>query len=381
MPSLSLHSNWLPSPIPSSRLTTAIRRMRRVHSAWGRSLNWKSRRQPSSGRSSCEPPPVSATFKQSDKSTAASAPSSGLWPPSRNTAAKAGFAVAALAGITAAVLWSLPERSVPLAEQPAPPPAVQVARLAAPAAPATPPVPVTPVSSTPREAAALFGKWSKSVASCATEYLLYQPDRSFLFDARTSLASGVTVFYDTVDDDLIAFDGSTEARYSRAGPDQIQQVSFFSTRTGHHPGGPSLVRCPDVNPPERVDWTPGNADRATAMALISEARAQFEAALAAPGTTKTRNRCAAAGAPNATLAIWNGTDGLQTSWSTFGGTEKRGINQYKQLGNRFTIVFEGGYTQFFDIVADDQIVLSGVGAQGALTDSSPPPWIARRCPM
>ena len=253
-------------------------------------------------------------------------------------------------------------------------------------APVTPPsipapVPPAPASATPREAAALFGKWSKDAASCAAEYLLYQPDRSFLFDARTSLASGGTVYYDTVDDDLIAFDGSTEVRYSRTGPDQIQQVSFFSTRTGPHPGGPTLVRCPDVIPPDRVDWTPGSADRATAMALISEARAQFEAAQAAPGTTTTPEPLRGRWGAKCDLGYLEWTDGLQTSWSTFGGTEKRGISQYKQLGNRFTIVFEGGYTQFYDIVADDQIVLSGVGAQGALTDSSPPAWIARRCPL
>ncbi len=192
-----------------------------------------------------------------------------------------------LAGIAAAVLWSLPERPVIMAEQPAPPPIVP-ARLAAPAPPPPPAPPApAPAAATPKEVAALYGKWSKDAASCATEYLLYQPDRSFLFDARTSLASGGTVYYDVVDDDLIAFDGSTEARYRRLGPDQIQQVSFFSTRTGPHQGGPTLVRCPDANPPDRVDWTPTSADRATAIALISEARAQFEAAEAAPGTTQT----------------------------------------------------------------------------------------------
>jgi hypothetical protein len=163
----------------------------------------------------------------------------------------------------------------------------------------------------PREVAALYGKWSKDAASCATEYLLYQPDRSFLFDARTSLASGGTVYYDIVDDDLIAFDGSTGARYRRLGPDQIQQVSFFSTRTGPHQGGPTLVRCPDADPPDRVDWTPTSADRATAIALISEARAQFEAAEAAPGTTQTPSLCAGAGAPNANLAISNGPTGCK----------------------------------------------------------------------
>lgn len=332
-----------------------------------------------------DPPPVPAAFKQPDRPLPEPAASDGLWPPSRTTVAKAGAAVAALAGIAAAVLWSLPERSAPMAEQPAPPPAVQVARLAAPAASATPsipaPVPPAPAGATPREATALFGKWSKDAASCAAEYLLYQPDRSFLFDARTSLASGGPVYYDTVDDDLIAFDGSTEVRYSRVGPDQIQQVSFFSTRTGPHPGGPALVRCPDVVPPDRVDWTPGSADRATALALIAEARAQFEAAQAAPGTTATPEPLRGRWGAKCDLGYLEWTDGLQTSWSTFGGTEKRGISLYKQLGNRFTIVFEGGYTQFFDLVADDQIVLSGIGAQGALTDSSPPAWIARRCPL
>jgi hypothetical protein len=229
--------------------------------------------------------------------------------------------------------------------------------------------------------AALYGKWSKDAGSCATEYLLYQPDRSFLFDARTSVASGGTVYYDVADGDLLAFDGSTEARYRRLDPDQIQQVSFFSARTGPHPGGPTLVRCPDANPPDRVDWTPSSADRATALALISEARAQFEAAEAAPGTTQTPEPLRGRWGAKCDLGYIEWTDGLQTSWSTFGGTEKRGISQYKQLGSRFTIVFEGGYTQFYDIVADDQIMLSGVGAQGALTDSSPPVWIARRCPL
>jgi hypothetical protein len=225
------------------------------------------------------------------KLTAKSASPNGFWPPSRDTIARAGGAVMVLAGVVAAVLWSLPERPVITAEQPAPPPIVP-ARLAVPAPPPPPsspvPVPVpAPAPATPREVAALYGKWSKDAGSCATEYLLYQPDRSFLFDARTSLASGGTVYYDTVDDDLIAFDGSTEARYRRLGPAQIQQVSFFSTRTGPHQGGPALVRCPDANPPDRVDWTPTSADRATAIALISEARAQFEAAQAAPGTTQT----------------------------------------------------------------------------------------------
>jgi hypothetical protein len=130
-----------------------------------------------------------------------------------------------------------------------------------------------------------------------------------------------------------------------------------------------------------VDWTPSRADRATAIALISEARAQFEAAEAAPGTAETPDPLRGRWGAKCDLGYIEWTDGLQTSWSTFGGTEKRGISQYKQLGSRFTIVFEGGYTQFYDIVANDQIVLSGVGAQGALTDSSPPAWIARRCPL
>jgi hypothetical protein len=337
-------------------------------------------------------PPAPVEFtpsrRTSAKASAGSNPASagGLWPPSRSTVAKAGAAAAALAGIAAAVLWSLPEHVVPMAEQPVPPPVVQAARLAAPAAPAAPPtipapVPPPPADATPKEAAGLFGKWSKDAASCATEYLLYQPDRSYLFDARTSLASGGTVYYGMVDDDLIAFDGSTEARYSRLGPDKIQQVSYFSTRTGPHPGGPALVRCPDVDPPDRVDWTPASADRATAMALIAEARAQFEAAQASAGTTETPDPLRGRWGAKCDLGYIEWTDGLQTSWSTFGGTEKRTITQYKQLGTRFTIVFEGGYTQFYDIVGNDQIVLSGVGAQGALTDSSPPAWIARRCPL
>ena len=331
-------------------------------------------------------------FTPSRKATAAAAtaaapsPEGGLWPPSRNTVAKTGAAVAALAGIAAAVLWSLPEHTVPTAQQPVPSPVVQTARLAAPAAPASQPsipapVPPAPAGATPKEVSALFGKWSKDAAGCATEYLLYQPDRSFLFDARTSLASGGTVYYDTVDDDLLAFDGSTEARYGILGPDRIQQVSYFSTRTGPHPGGPTLVRCPDVDPPDRVDWTPGNADRTTAMALIAEARAQFEAAQASAGTTDTPDPLRGRWGAKCDLGYIEWTDGLQTSWSTFGGTEKRTITQYKQLGSRFTIVFEGGYTQFYDIVGNDQIVLSGVGAQGALTNSSPPAWIARRCPL
>jgi hypothetical protein len=327
-----------------------------------------------------QPPPPLALPKPSAKS----ALPDGFWPPSRNMMAGAGGAVMVLAGIVAAVLWSLPERPVITAEQPAPPPIVP-ARLAAPIAPPPPPpapIPAAaPVAAPPKEVAALYGKWSKDAGSCATEYLLYQPDRSFLFDARTSLASGGTVYYDVAEGDLLAFDGSTEARYRRLDPDQIQQVSFFSTRTGPHPGGPTLVRCPDVNPPDRVDWTPSRADRATAIALISEARAQFEAAEAAPGTAQTPDPLRGRWGAKCDLGYIEWSDGLQTSWSTFGGTEKRGISQYKQLGSRFTIVFEGGYTQFYDIVADDQIVLSGVGAQGALTDSSPPAWIARRCPL
>jgi hypothetical protein len=197
------------------------------------------------------PPPASLP-----KPPARSALPDGFWPPSRNTIARAGGAVMVLGGIVAAVLWSLPERPVITAEQPAPPP-ILPARLAAPIdpPPPSPPAPA-PAPPMPREVAALYGKWSKDAASCATEYLLYQPDRSFLFDARTSLASGGTVYYDIVDDDLIAFDGSTGARYRRLGPDQIQQVSFFSTRTGPHQGGPTLVRCPDADPPDRVDWTP-----------------------------------------------------------------------------------------------------------------------------
>ena len=119
----------------------------------------------------------------------------------------------------------------------------------------------------------------------------------------------------------------------------------------------------------RTGWTglPSRADRATAIALISEARAQFEAAEAAPGTAQTPDPLRGRWGAKCDLGYIEWSDGLQTSWSTFGGTEKRGISQYKQLGSRFTIVFEGGYTQFYDIVANDQIVLSGVGAQGALT--------------
>ena len=219
-----------------------------------------------------------------------------------------------LAGIAAAVLWSLPERPVIMAEQPAPPP-VLPARLAAPIAPPPSPAPLpapapTPAAVTPKEAAALYGKWSKDAGSCATEYLLYQPDRSFLFDARTSVASGGTVYYDVADGDLLAFDGSTEMRYRRLGPDQIQQVSFFSTRTGPHPGGPALVRCPDANPPDRVDWTPNGADRATAIALIAEARAQFEAAEAAPGRGRdSRTAALGAGALKCDLGYLEWTDG------------------------------------------------------------------------
>jgi hypothetical protein len=304
----------------------------------------------------------------------------GFWPPSCGTIAKAGGAVMVLAAIAAAVLSSLPERPATMAEQPAPPPPIVPARLAVPVPPPPAPAPA-PAAAPPKEVAALYGKWSKDAASCATEYLLYQPDRSFSFDARTSMTFGSTVFYDVADDDLLAFDGSTEARYRRLGPDQIQQVSFFSTRTGPHSGGPTLVRCPDVNPPDRVDWTPNRADRATAIALISEARAQFEAAEAAPGASQAPDALRGRWGAKCDLGYLEWTDGLQTTWSTFSGTEKRSISQFKQLGNRFTIVFEGGYTQFYDIIADDQIVLSGVGAHGALTDSSPPAWIARRCPL
>ena len=223
-----------------------------------------------------------------------------------------------------------------MAEQPAPPPSCP-ARLAAPIAPPPPSPPAigtgpAPATATPKEVAALYGKWSKDAASCATEYLLYQPDRSFLFDARTSLASGGTVYYDT----WTTICSPSTARRKRAtaasDPDQIQQVSFFSTRTGPHPGGPTLVRCPDANPPDRVDWTPSSADRATAIALISEARAQFEAAEAAPGTTQTPEPLRGRWGAKCDLGYLEWTDGLQTSWSTFGGTEKRGISQYKQLG-------------------------------------------------
>jgi hypothetical protein len=103
--------------------------------------------------------------------------------------------------------------------------------------------------------------------------------------------------------------------------------------------------------------------------------------LASPGTTEVPEPLRGRWGAKCELGYLEWDDGLQTSWSTFGGTEKRAISLYKQLGSRFTIVFNGGYTQFYDVVADDQIVLSGIGAQGALTDSSPPPWIARRCPL
>jgi hypothetical protein len=320
-----------------------------------------------------EPSAASAAPEPAGKRARIPALPDGLWPPSPGTLARAGGAALVLTGIVGAVLWSLPDRPPTMAEQPAPPPVLQ-ARL-----PSLPPPPS--VATVRKEAAALFGKWSKDAGSCATDYVMYQPDRSFLFNAPLLLSSGGPVYYDVVDDDLLAFDGSTEARYRRVGPDQLQQVSFFSTRTGPHPGGPTLVRCPDVNPPERVDWTPSQADRATAVALISEARAQFEAALASPGTSEVPEPLRGRWGAKCDLGYLEWEDGLQTSWSTFGGTEKRAINLYKQLGSRFTIVFDGGYTQFYDIVADDQIVLSGVGAQGALTDSSPPPWIARRCPV
>src|SRR3954471_780570 len=308
-------------------------------------------------------PPVRPKFLDQSATRAAAPALAGLWPPSRGTLARAGGAALVLTGIVGAVLLSLPDHPESMTEQPAPP-AVLQARVA------SPPPPPPPIAAVRKEAAALFGKWSKDPGSCATDYVMYQPDRSFLFNARTSLSSGGPVFYDTMDDDLLAFDGYTEARYRRIGSDQLQQVSFFSIRTGPHEGGPTLVRCPDVYPPERVDWTPGQVDRATAIALISEARAQFEAALASPGTTEVPEPLRGRWGAKCELGYLEWDDGLQTSWSTFGGTEKRAISLYKQLGSRFTIVFNGGYTQFYDVVADDQIVLSGIGAQGALTDSS-----------
>jgi hypothetical protein len=168
-----------------------------------------------------QPPPLALP-----KPSAKSALPDGFWPPSRNMMAGAGGAVMVLAGIVAAVLWSLPERPVITAEQPTPPPIVP-ARLAAPIAPPPPPAPIAaaaPVAAPPKEVAALYGKWSKDAGSCATEYLLYQPDRSFLFDARTSVASGGTVYYDVAEGDLLAFDDSTEARYRRLDPNRSSPI-------------------------------------------------------------------------------------------------------------------------------------------------------------
>ena len=125
-----------------------------------------------------------------------------------------------LAGIVGAVLWSLPDRPDRQAEQPAPPP-ILPARRAGVTAPPPPPAPIpaaAPVAAPPKEAAALYRQVVEGPGQLRHRYLLYQPDRSFLFDARTSLSSGGPVFYDVADGDLLAFDGSTEGALSLARP-------------------------------------------------------------------------------------------------------------------------------------------------------------------
>ncbi|EWY37705.1 hypothetical protein N825_16770 [Skermanella stibiiresistens SB22] len=310
-----------------------------------------------------------------------------MWPPTRRAIGKALGAGMIVSGIFGAALWNLPERPGP--EAPMEPP-----RLAAPAparfaeTPTEPPAPTppppaaaAPTSAEVPDTTALFGKWAKDAAGCATDYLLFQPERAFMVDSRLALASGGPAFYGVVENDLTVFDGATESRYGRLGPDQLRQVSFFSTRTGPHEGGPTLVRCANTDPPDRVDWTPNPIDRATALARLADARSRFEAARAVAGSSQVPAPLRGRWGARCDIGYLEWEDGVQTSWSTFGGAEKRAIAAFKELGSRYTIVFEGGYTQFYDLVADDQVVLSGVGAQGVMTDPAPPPWTGRRCPV
>mgnify|MGYP006894102162 FL=1 len=130
-----------------------------------------------------------------------------------------------------------------------------------------------------------------------------------------------------------------------------------------------------------MEWAPDPIDRATALSRLDEARSRFEAARAVAGTPSVPAPLRGRWGARCDIGYLQWEDGVQTSWSTFGGDEKRAISAYKELGTRFTIVFEGGYTQFYDLVADDQIVLAGIGAQGVMTDPAPPPWTGRRCPL
>ena len=181
--------------------------------------------------------------------------------------------------------------------------------------------------------------------------------------------------------DITVFDETSESRYRALAPDRLRQLSYFSSRTGLHEGGPTLVRCPDAEPPPGVEWAPDPIDRATALSRLDEARSRFEAARAVAGTPSVPAPLRGRWGARCDIGYLQWEDGVQTSWSTFGGDEKRAISAYKELGTRFTIVFEGGYTQFYDLVADDQIVLAGIGAQGVMTDPAPPPWTGRRCPL
>ncbi|WP_158046658.1 hypothetical protein [Skermanella pratensis] len=315
------------------------------------------------------------------RSAAAAAPR--LWPPSRRLAGRAIGAGLVVSGIFGAALLNLPER-------PPPRPPEQPPRLAdmAPAPPAAvPPVPAESPAAEPdpvepaADTSAILGKWAKDAQACASDYLIFRPDSSVLVDARLALASGGPVFYGTEEGDVTVFDGVTESRYRPAVPDRLRQVSYFSSRTGLHEGGPTLVRCSDAEPPPHMEWTPNPIDRETALSRLADARSRFEAARAVTGTASVPAPLRGRWGARCDIGYLQWEDGIQTSWSTFGGTEKRAISAYKELGPRFTIVFEGGYTQFYDLVADDQIVLSGVGAQGVMTDPAPPPWTGKRCPV
>ncbi|QQP90855.1 hypothetical protein IGS68_06415 [Skermanella sp. TT6] len=324
------------------------------------------------------------------RSAAAPKAASRLWPPGRRLAGRAIGAGLVISGIFGAALLNLPER-------PSPRPPEQPLRLAdlgpaRPEASAPPvlspaPVPVEPAAADPAPAepasgaSPILGKWAKDTQACANDFLIFRPDSSILVDARLALASGGPVFYGTEGVDITVFDETSESRYRALAPDRLRQVSYFSSRTGLHEGGPTLVRCPDAEPPPGVEWAPDPIDRATALSRLDEARSRFEAARAVAGTPSVPAPLRGRWGARCDIGYLQWEDGVQTSWSTFGGDEKRAISAYKELGTRFTIVFEGGYTQFYDLVADDQIVLAGIGAQGVMTDPAPPPWTGRRCPL